>query len=199
LLSIHTNKDQVGSNTSSVANAPIWRKYNQLYQYLAKQTQCIFEFFSIIKTYSGIYVSDYVAHNCTFALLLATQPTIPVTSVFGWIIIHQKTMPSSISWSRNWQTYKNGFGSIVGDGFWLGLDRMHLLTSGATYRLRVELLIGNGQWISAEYQAFSVGSEQMLYKLHVSGYVSIIKQSQQRMSMLFRPFANKRYFFQLSA
>ena len=47
-------------------------------------------------------------------------------SVFSWIIIHQR--PSFWNWSRPWAEYKAGGGLIHGD-FWLGLERMHLLTS----------------------------------------------------------------------
>jgi len=47
-------------------------------------------------------------------------------SVFEWIIIHQH-LGHSFDWQLNWADYKNGFGSIEAD-FWLGLERMHLLS-----------------------------------------------------------------------
>jgi len=55
-------------------------------------------------------------------------------SVFGWIIIHQH-LDNAFDWNRSWANYKAGFGSIDAN-FWLGLEKMHLLTSAQPYRLR---------------------------------------------------------------
>ena len=52
-------------------------------------------------------------------------------SVFGWIIIHQR-LGLTFNWNRAWANYKGGFGSIGAD-FWLGLEKMHLLTSSKLY------------------------------------------------------------------
>jgi len=77
---------------------------------------------------------------CTITVNV-TIPTeadaVPVMSVFGWLIIHQRLDVSS-SWNLPWADYKAGFGSTDGD-FWLGLEKMHLLTSSQPYRLRVEV------------------------------------------------------------
>lgn len=55
--------------------------------------------------------------------------------------------------------------------FWLGLERMHILTSAATYRLRIEMMQDDGQWFSAEYAYFNVGDEVYTeYRLNVDGY-----------------------------
>jgi len=52
-------------------------------------------------------------------------------SVFGWIIIHQH-LGDGFNWELPWADYKAGFGNITSD-FWLGLERLHLLTSTGQY------------------------------------------------------------------
>jgi len=91
-------------------------------------------------------------------------------SVFGWIIVHQH-LGYSFDWRLPWADYKAGFGSIDAD-FWLGLEKMHLLTSFRPYRLRVEMQErSTNLWYSAEYWSFKIGDEvNDKYRLEVSGY-----------------------------
>jgi len=100
-------------------------------------------------------------------------------SVFGWIIIHQH-LGYTFDWQLPWADYKAGFGSIDAN-FWLGLERMHLLTSSQPHRLRVEVQQKNTNlWFSAEYWSFKIGEEYWSfqigdelndkYRLEVSGY-----------------------------
>jgi len=115
--------------------------------------------------------ADFVAANATVDIAVPTQPDpVPVTSVFGWIIIHQRLGYTS-DWNLPWSDYKAGFGSIDAD-FWLGLERVHLLTSSQPYRLRAEMEgRSTGLWYSAEYWSFEIGDElNDNYRLHVSGY-----------------------------
>jgi len=93
-----------------------------------------------------------------------------VKSVFGWIMIHQH-LGYSFDWNRNWAQYKNGFGSIDAD-FWLGLQKMHLLTSSQPYSLRVEVQDrSTNLWYSAEYWSFKIGDGlDDQYRLEVAGY-----------------------------
>lgn len=56
---------------------------------------------------------------------------------------------------RTWQDYRNGFGNFNCD-FWLGLDKIHQITSQAKYRL--EILIDNGAgYKQCFYVPFRVG------------------------------------------
>jgi len=83
---------------------------------------------------------------------------VPVMSVFSWIIIHQH-LGLTFNWHLPWADYKAGFGSIDAD-FWLGLEKMHLLTSSQPYRLRVEVQQDSTNlWFSAEYWSFEIGDE----------------------------------------
>ena len=91
-------------------------------------------------------------------------------SVFDWIIIHQR-LGYTFHWNLTWAHYKAGFGSIDAD-FWLGLEKVHLLTSSQPYRLRVEVQARlTNLWYSAEYWSFKIGDElNTKYRLEVSGY-----------------------------
>ncbi|ESO01705.1 hypothetical protein HELRODRAFT_135982, partial [Helobdella robusta] len=91
----------------------------------------------------------------------------PVTSVNGWIVIQQR-IDGSQSFNQNWDTYKLGFGTYY-KNFWLGLEKMHQLTTSADYRLRFEVLI-SGAWYSDEYDHFTINSEFEKYSLKVSGH-----------------------------
>ena len=95
--------------------------------------------------------ADFVAKNLSVDVSVPSVPGYTtLMSVFGWIIIHQN-VDSNFNWYRLWADYKAGFGSIDAD-FWLGLEKMHLLTSSQAYRLRVEVQEETtGDWYSAEY------------------------------------------------
>jgi len=113
----------------------------------------------------------FVATNITVNVAIPTQPVVvPLKSVFGWIIIHQH-LGYTFDWQLPWADYKAGIGSIGGD-FWLGLEKVHLLTSSQPYRLRAEVQQwSTNLWFSAEYWSFQIGDElNDKYRLEVSGY-----------------------------
>ena len=115
--------------------------------------------------------AGYVAVNLTIDITVPTQSDpVPVMSVFGWITILQH-LSYSFDWHLRWPAYKTGFGSIGAD-FWLGLEKVHLLTSSQPYRLRVEVQHrSTNLWYSAEYWTFKIGDEiNDKYRLEVSGY-----------------------------
>ena len=116
-------------------------------------------------------ISAYTAQTTQTNVVVGNQPSVPALSVFGWTVFMQRT-GLSVDWKLPWASYKNGFGS-AGSDFWLGLERLHLLTSSAAYRLRVEL-----QWTkdnsrsSVEYNSFVIGDETTTkYQLNLSGFV----------------------------
>jgi len=115
--------------------------------------------------------AGFVATTLIVNITIPTQSDhVPVMSVFGWIIIHQR-IGYSFDWNLPWADYKAGFGSIDAD-FWLGLEAMHLLTSSQPYRLRVEIQERSSDlWYSAEYWSFKIGDELSdKYRLEVSGF-----------------------------
>ena len=96
--------------------------------------------------------------------------SVPVQSIFGWIIWMRKVSSVSYSWNLTWTSYKSGFGSVGDSNYWLGLERVHQLTSSSKYRLRIEFKDMSSVWRSVEYWSFTVGDEATTkYKLNVDG------------------------------
>lgn len=85
----------------------------------------------------------------------------------GWTVF-QRRKDGSVNFYRRWTDYQNGFGDLEGE-FWLGLDKIHLLTaSNAT--LRVDLRNSSNAKAYAQYSVFEVGNESTNYTLTVGGY-----------------------------
>ena len=80
----------------------------------------------------------------------------------------QRRMDGSVDFYRYWTDYQQGFGSLSGE-FWLGLDKIHRLTSTAT-ELRVDMQDFEGNSAYAQYTTFSVGDSASKYILSVSRY-----------------------------
>ena len=81
----------------------------------------------------------------------------------------QKRLDGSVDFDRGWAEYKVGFGNLTGE-FWLGLDKIHRLTRGGNYKLRVDLEDFAGNNFYAEYDLFKVGSEEEKYQLSVGSF-----------------------------
>ena len=86
----------------------------------------------------------------------------------GWLVF-QKRQDGSVDFYRGWAEYKHGFGFLTGE-FWLGLDKIHRLTSRGKHKLRVDLEDFAGNITYAEYDSFKVGSEAEKYKLSLGSY-----------------------------
>ena len=81
----------------------------------------------------------------------------------GWTVF-QRRLDGSVDFYRNWSDYKHGFGDVYGE-FWLGLDKIHRLTSDNNSMLRVDLEDFKGNTTYAEYNVFGVMSEKDKYRL----------------------------------
>jgi len=82
--------------------------------------------------------TGYVATNLTIDITVPTlSDPVRIMSVFDWIIIQQH-LGKDFNWNLTWDEYKAGFG-FIDDNFWLGLEKMHLVTKCRPYRLRVEV------------------------------------------------------------
>ncbi|XP_049542159.1 ficolin-2-like [Anopheles darlingi] len=87
----------------------------------------------------------------------------------GWVVI-QHRFDGSTNFLRDWKEYKNGFGDLEGE-FWLGLDRIHQLTSSKPHELVVLLEDFDGNSTYAKYGLFEIGGESQKYTLSkLSGY-----------------------------
>ncbi|XP_070173732.1 fibrinogen C domain-containing protein 1-like [Littorina saxatilis] len=74
----------------------------------------------------------------------------------GWIVF-QRRQDASVDFNQNWTEYRNGFGDLEGS-FWLGLDKLHKLTTSQRDELRVDLHLWDGTKANrnARYSGFYV-------------------------------------------
>nr|XP_056716353.1 tenascin isoform X3 [Euleptes europaea] len=85
----------------------------------------------------------------------------------GWIIFLRR-QDGGQDFYQNWRTYEAGFGDPKKE-FWIGLDKLHKITSQGQYELRVDLRDHN-ETAYALYDKFSVGDARSRYRLKVDGY-----------------------------
>ncbi|XP_007245060.3 fibrinogen-like 2a [Astyanax mexicanus] len=86
----------------------------------------------------------------------------------GWTVV-QRRVNGAVSFNRTWAEYKKGFGDLQGD-FWLGNDKIHLLTKTKDMVLRIELEDFLGVREYAKYDQFYVSNEFLNYRLSLNGY-----------------------------
>ena len=86
----------------------------------------------------------------------------------GWITF-QRRFDGSINFDRNWVEYEDGFGSLAGE-FWLGLKKLHILTSYRKWELRVDMEDFEGNHAYALHDKFKVGDSSSLYRLTIGSY-----------------------------
>ena len=84
----------------------------------------------------------------------------------------QKRLNGSVDFYRDWNDYKSGFGDLTSE-FWLGLDKIHRLTSNDSNMLRVDLEDFERNTAYAEYNTFHVKGENDKYRLIRGSYSGI--------------------------
>ncbi|XP_059175242.1 ficolin-2-like [Physella acuta] len=85
----------------------------------------------------------------------------------GWIII-QRRIKGDVNFTRTWNDYKNGFGSISGD-FWIGNDVISSLTSLGYNELRFDMKY-KGKDYYAVYRGFKVQNEAAKYRMNYPSF-----------------------------
>ena len=79
-------------------------------------------------------------------------------------------MDGSENFTRGWDDYVSGFGSVWGEQ-WLGLEKIHCLTTRtARTEMRIDMADFRGDKKYAYYNFFMVGNAASKYKLQVAGY-----------------------------
>ncbi|XP_004676960.1 PREDICTED: fibroleukin [Condylura cristata] len=86
----------------------------------------------------------------------------------GWTVL-QARLDGSTNFTRTWQDYKVGFGNLRRE-FWLGNEKIHLLTKSKDMILRIDLEDFNGVKLYALYDQFYVANEFLKYRLHIGDY-----------------------------
>ncbi|XP_059178633.1 angiopoietin-related protein 1-like isoform X2 [Physella acuta] len=85
----------------------------------------------------------------------------------GWILMQRRIRPG-VNFKENWQTYKEGFGTLSGD-FWIGLDFIYLLMTQHNYELRIDMMYQNRSYY-AKYGTFRIANEADRFRLTISDY-----------------------------
>ncbi|ERE89713.1 fibroleukin [Cricetulus griseus] len=86
----------------------------------------------------------------------------------GWTVL-QARLDGSTNFTRYWKDYKAGFGNLERE-FWLGNDKIHLLTKSKEMILRIDLEDFKGLKLYALYDEFYVANEFLKYRLHIGNY-----------------------------
>ena len=81
---------------------------------------------------------------------------------------------STLDFNRTWESYKVGFGDLLND-FWLGLEKLHYLTTRAHYHLHITLFNYTGTIHIIEYTNITVIDESRGYRLKLGDAVSYYK------------------------
>ncbi|KAK7090119.1 uncharacterized protein [Littorina saxatilis] len=87
-----------------------------------------------------------------------------VTDNGGWTVF-QRRKDASVDFYRGWTHYRNGFGDLEGN-FWLGLDKLHSLTTSQKFELRVDMRKWDGTTGHATYSGFYVDDASQNFTLH---------------------------------
>ena len=114
------------------------------------------------KTTSGVYSIDPDAQGA-FDVFCDQK-----TEGGGYVLIQQRK-DGSVDFYRGWDDYKNGFGDFGGE-FWLGLDKIHRLTSQTKNELLVDLIDWDGNSAQALYKGFTVDGEDTNYRMNLDSF-----------------------------
>ncbi|KAL3843135.1 hypothetical protein ACJMK2_021087 [Sinanodonta woodiana] len=88
-------------------------------------------------------------------------------------LVFQRRLNGQVDFYRTWEDYKKGFGDLSGE-FWLGNEKLHLLTKTRKYKLRIDMWdwdtrfpLSLGNHYFAESTDVFIGDEESAYFLHV--------------------------------
>lgn len=84
-------------------------------------------------------------------------------------MVIQRRIDGTVDFNRRWQDYKNGFGNIHGE-FWLGLEKLHKLTTSRRYKLSIEVVDMSNHKFTSTYSGIQIGSEAEEYRLKMPNY-----------------------------
>ncbi|XP_060654864.1 fibrinogen-like protein 1 [Drosophila nasuta] len=96
----------------------------------------------------------------------------------GWIVIQQR-VGGNESFNRDWATYRKGFGAMDSD-FFLGLEKIHRITSLQRFELYIHLVAVNGSAYNASYDDFKISDEDNGYKLSLGKFSGTIIEDAMR-------------------
>ncbi|XP_060649709.1 fibrinogen-like protein 1 [Drosophila nasuta] len=98
----------------------------------------------------------------------------------GWIVIQQR-VGGNENFTRDWATYRKGFGSFESD-FFLGLEKIHRITSLQRFELYIHLVHRNGRTLNARYDDFKISDEDNGYALSLGKFTGTIIEDGMRIA-----------------
>ncbi|KAJ8043774.1 Ryncolin-1 [Holothuria leucospilota] len=112
----------------------------------------------ISDNFSGVYTIKPDGYPQPFEVYCSND-----ISSGGWTVI-QRQIDGSLTFRRNWEDYKNGFGFLSSE-FWIGHDKLSYLTNQAVYELRIDIVLSNGSSFHVKYNSFRISDEWSDYRL----------------------------------
>ncbi|KAH8302126.1 hypothetical protein KR044_003034, partial [Drosophila immigrans] len=114
-------------------------------------------------------LQSYLAVNGIIKLQLTpeSEPFYVPCDDEGWTVVMNRSS-DDVSFQRGWLEYKEGFGNLAGD-FFIGLDKLHALTSSVLHELRIRLEDFEGNVAFAAYDAFAISGERESFALSLLG------------------------------
>ena len=88
----------------------------------------------------------------------------------GWMVIQRRVANGTENFTRPWEDYEEGFGSLDGE-FWYGLRNIHCLTSREDVELRIDMKYENDANLTWTYQLFQVAGPEDKYRLQIESGV----------------------------
>ncbi|KRF78047.1 uncharacterized protein Dvir_GJ25633 [Drosophila virilis] len=85
----------------------------------------------------------------------------------GWTVI-QRRKDGSVNFNRSWNDYRLGFGDPQGE-FFLGLEKLHLLTNAQPHELFIYLKTFKNEIINARYDHILIGDESESFQMKSLG------------------------------
>ncbi|XP_060657344.1 angiopoietin-related protein 7-like [Drosophila nasuta] len=82
----------------------------------------------------------------------------------SWLVIRHQVFGGEENFNRDWATYREGFGSLDSE-FFLGLPKIHRMTSSRRHELYVYLIAKDGSIYTARYDDFQISDENSGYAL----------------------------------
>jgi len=103
----------------------------------------------------------------------------------GWLTIQRRQSDDTTLsfFTRSWDEYKEGFGNINSDNFWIGNEKLYLLTNSKRYQLRIMTMDEGRKITYYYYNSITITSEEDGYRLKLgeaAGITDILREFHNR-------------------
>ncbi|XP_036220914.2 fibrinogen-like protein 1 [Bactrocera oleae] len=109
---------------------------------------------------SGIY-SITPLNMTAFDVYCLSDPS----SGCGWTLVWRRNEIND-EFNRTWTEYQNGFGALT-DNYFIGLDKLYVLTNAEPQHLRIGTKYGQNNWDFEMFEEFVIGSVHTQYEVFV--------------------------------